>query len=167
MSINESESSQILSGKYLTFSVSRERYGLGILTIQEIIQVPQLTRVPKSPDYTKGVINLRGKIIPVVDLRRRFGIEEIPYNERTCIIVVHIRRMGSTIPVGLVVDTVLEVIDFTEGEMEPAPEYGVNFDASAILGLGRKGDVVTILLDAELLLRVEHEHEPNEIGPRA
>lgn len=161
MAINQSETTNVVSGKYLTFSISSERYGLGILTIQEIIQVPQLTRVPKSPDYTKGVINLRGKIIPVVDLRRRFGIPDIPYNERTCIVVVHIRRMGSTIPVGLVVDTVLEVIDFTQGEIEAAPEYGVNFDSSAIVGLGRKGEVVTILLDAELLLRVEHEQEDN------
>jgi purine-binding chemotaxis protein CheW len=167
MNTNQPRATTELAGKYLTFAVSKERYGIEILTIQEIIQVPQLTRVPKSPEHTKGVINLRGKIIPVIDLRGRFGIVEIPYNERTCIIVVHMKRGGSSVPIGLVVDTVLEVLDFEPKEIEPSPAYGDSFDSSAILGLGRKGSIVTILLDAQILLGVMKDFEHEEVVEHA
>jgi purine-binding chemotaxis protein CheW len=162
MSTTQIKTLQELAGKYLTFAVSKERYGIEILTIQEIIQVPQLTRVPKSPEHTKGVINLRGKIIPVIDLRGRFGLAEIPYNERTCIIVVHMKRGATTVPIGLVVDTVLEVLDFEPREIEPSPAYGTSFDSSSILGLGRKGNIVNILLDAQILLGVVADLAPED-----
>jgi purine-binding chemotaxis protein CheW len=146
-------STEDIAGKYLTFSISTERYGIEILAIQEIIQVSQITRVPKSPNHTKGVINLRGKIIPVVDLRLKFGMVSIPYNERTCIIVVHIAQGAQSQPVGIVVDTVLEVLDFDADDIEPSPAYGTSFDADAIVGLGRKGEFLNILLDIQRVLR--------------
>lgn len=159
MTGNHLESERNTSGKYLTFVVSSERYGLGIQSIQEVIQVPQFTRVPNSPDYIKGVINFKGKIIPIVEFRRLFGIDEIPYNDRMCIIVVDLLRMNTTIPVGFIVDTALEVIEFAKDEIEPAPEFRLQLGASAILGLGRKGETLTILLNAEHLLQEDHKGE--------
>ncbi len=142
-----------LAGKYLTFALSGEKYGLDILKVQEIIGVLHITSVPRSPAYLKGVINLRGKIIPVVDLRLKFGLEEAEYNEKTCIIVVNASLAGRHLQVGVVVDTVLEVIAFHADKIEPAPEYGVNIDTNFVLGMGRASDdTIIILIDIEKAL---------------
>lgn len=142
-----------LAGKYLTFALSREQYGLHILKVQEIIGVMHVTKVPSCPDYLKGVINLRGKIIPVVDLRLKFGIEAVAYDAKTCIIVVDIQLNGKKASVGIVVDTVLEVINLAEGNIEEAPEYGANLATQFVVGMGRTSDgAVVILVDIEKAL---------------
>ena len=141
------------SGKYLTFALSKERYGLEILKVQEIIGVPNITKVPKCPSYIKGVINLRGKIIPVIDLRLKFKIDSIPYDEKTCIIVVTMQKSDQKISVGVIVDTVLEVVNFEPKHVEPAPDYGATLDTKFIIGLGRKeNEIVNILIDIEKIL---------------
>lgn len=142
-----------LAGKYLTFSLSSESYGVHILKVQEIIGVMHITPVPASPTYLKGVINLRGKIIPVVDLRLKFGLPEAPYDEKTCIIVVDLELAGKKMSVGVVVDTVLEVAQFTEATLEPAPEYGVNLSTQFVVAMGRTNEQsVIILIDIEKAL---------------
>ncbi|MDZ4787229.1 MAG: chemotaxis protein CheW [bacterium] len=137
-----------LSGKYLTFALGKEKYGVEILKVQEIIGVMNITHVPKSPSYMKGVINLRGKIIPVIDLRLKFGMQSIPYDDKTCIIVVNLEINSSMIPVGIVVDTVLEVTHFSPADIESAPDYGISAKTKFILGMGQtKDNPVAILVD--------------------
>lgn len=145
--------SKALPGKYLTFAISKERYGLEILKVQEIIGVPHITKVPRCPEFVRGVINLRGKIIPVVELRRKFDLESLPFDDKTCIIVVNIQKGEHKIATGVIVDTVLEVMDFANKDLEGAPDYGVQLDSSFILGIGRKeNNPLTILIDIEKVL---------------
>lgn len=142
-----------LGGKYLTFALAQERYGLRILTVHEIIGVMHITVVPQSPHFLKGVINLRGKIIPVVDLRLKLGMPQQAYDEKTCIIVVECMFGEKRHSIGVVVDTVLEVVTFEEERIEPAPEYGSSLDTACIVGMGRSADDhVIILLDIERAL---------------
>ena len=141
-----------LTGKYLTFALANVRYGLEILKVQEIIGAVNITRVPKCPDYLKGVINLRGKIIPIVDLRLRLGMKEKEYDERTCFIVVNAEIDKRPISIGVVVDTVDEVIHFDGSSIEPAPSYGAHVDTSFILGMGKTSDAVIILIDIDKTL---------------
>ena len=140
------------AGKYLTFTISTERYGLEILKVQEIIKVANITKVPKSPQFIKGVINLRGEIIPVVDLRIKFGINPIPYDDRTCIIVINLTLGEQRISLGVIVDTVLEVINFLPNEVEPAPNYGDHLDSHFIVGMGKKDDHLNILVDIDKIV---------------
>lgn len=140
-------------GKFLTFALSNEKYGLQILKVQEIIGMMHITQVPQSPRYMRGVINLRGKIIPVIDLRLKFGMESVPYDDKTCIVVVEATIGGKEFSVGTVVDTVLEVVTFDAAKIEPAPDYGRSVETAFILGIGRntEGHVV-ILIDIEASL---------------
>ena len=140
-------------GKYLTFSLSDEHYGIHILKVQEIIGVMHITRVPASPSYLRGVINLRGKVIPVVDLREKFSLETVPYDEKTCIIVVDVMLAGKRINIGIIVDTVVEVVHFNDEDIEPSPDYGQNLSAQFIDGMGRAPDKsVVILIDIDKVL---------------
>ena len=142
-------------GKYLTFSLGKEEYGLGILKVKEIIGMMPITTVPRTPAFVKGVINLRGKVIPVVDLRLKFEMEEIAYTERTCIIVVEIAASGGAIPMGIVVDAVSEVLNIKQGEIEDTPTFGSRLDTEYILGLAKTGGGVKILLDIDKVLTSE------------
>lgn len=142
-------------GKYLTFSLADEEYGAGILKIKEIIGMMPITSVPKSPDFIKGVINLRGKVIPVVDLRLRFGMEAIDYTERTCIIVVEITADQGSLQIGIVVDSVSEVINIKAEEIEDTPAFGTNLNTQYILGMAKKEGGVKILLDIDRVLNTE------------
>jgi purine-binding chemotaxis protein CheW len=131
------------AGKYLTFALAEEEYGLEILKVREIISMSEITSVPKTPEFVKGVINLRGKVIPVIDLRLKFAMEEVPYTDETCIIVVDV----SGIEMGIIVDHVSEVLDIVGGDIEDAPEFGASVDIDFILGMGKAEGRVTILLD--------------------
>ncbi len=145
-----------LAGKYLTFSLGQEKYGVEILKVQEIIGVMNITRVPRSPGAVKGVINLRGKIIPVIDLRLKFGMAEKEYDGKTCIIVVNLEIAGAKLPVGIVVDTVLEVTNFSAQEIEAAPDYGTSVNTNFILGMGQTRDAsVAILVNIDRALNAE------------
>ena len=139
-------------GKYLTFSLAGEEYGIGILEIKEIIGMMPITSVPQTPEFVKGVINLRGKVIPVVDLRLRFGMASIDYDERTCIIVVEIGAAGLHVVIGIVVDSVSEVLNIKGDDIEDTPTFGTALNTDYILGMAKMDGKVKILLDiAEVL----------------
>ena len=137
------------AGKYLTFVLNQEQYGLDIMKVREILGVLPITPVPQTPHFVKGVINLRGKVIPVLDTRLKFGMEEKDHTNETCIIVVF-DAQGTWM--GLIVDTVKEVIDIAEEQIEDPPSFGASIDASSIRGLGKIGDQVKILLDIDRVL---------------
>jgi purine-binding chemotaxis protein CheW len=136
-------------GKYLTFCLDGEEYGLQILKVREIIGMMAITVVPRTPNFIKGVINLRGKVIPVIDLRTKFGLMEAERTDETCIIVVDI----GDVEVGIVVDRVSEVRDIPGGDIDEPPSFGTAVDSSFILGMGKTDTKVTILLDITRVLR--------------
>ena len=142
-------------GKYLTFSMADEEYGIGILKIKEIIGMMSITTVPQTPEFVKGVINLRGKVIPVIDLRLRFGMEAIDYTERTCIIVVEIGGQTGTVQIGIVVDAVSEVLNINEEDVEDTPTFGSKLDTDYILGMAKMEGGVKILLDIDRVLSAQ------------
>ena len=139
-------------GKYLTFSMANEEYGIGILKIREIIGMMPITSVPQTPAFVKGVINLRGKVIPVMDLRLRFNMDSIDYNERTCIIVVEIFGQSATVQIGIVVDSVSEVLNIKQDEIEDTPTFGTSLNTDFILGMAKMEGGVKILLDIDQVL---------------
>ncbi len=139
-----------LGGKYLTFLLAEEEYGLEILKVREIIGIMDITKVPQTPDFLEGVINLRGKVIPVVDLRSKFNLPRSEYNDQTCIIVVDVGVL-----MGIIVDTVQEVRDIPAGEIEPPPQLGTTVNTSFILGMGKVKDDVKILLNIDEVLTSE------------
>ena len=142
-------------GKYLTFTLAEEEYGIGILKIKEIIGMMPITTVPQTPEFVKGVINLRGKVIPVIDLRLRFGMGEIDYTERTCIIVVEIDGQVGTVLIGIVVDSVSEVLNVKGDDIEDTPTFGTKLDTEYILGMAKMEGGVKILLDIDRVLNTE------------
>lgn len=148
-------------GKYLTFNLANEEYGIGILKVKEIIGMMTITPVPQTPPFVKGVINLRGKVIPVIDLRLKFGMEEIEYNERTSIIVVEVRGGTGTVQIGIVVDSVSEVVNIKSEDIENTPTFGTRLDTDYILGMAKMGGGVKILLDIDQVLTDE---EINSLG---
>lgn len=142
----------IKTGKYLTFSLESEEYGIGILKVKEIIGMLPITSVPRTPEFVKGVINLRGKVIPVIDLRSKFDMKSTSYNDRTCIIVVEIDAAESTVQIGIVVDTVSEVLNIKEDEIEETPAFGTKLDTRYILGMAKQDGGVKILLNIDKVL---------------
>ncbi len=146
------KSMTIKTGKYLTFFLEDEEYGIGILKVKEIIGMMPITSVPRTPEFVKGVINLRGKVIPVMDLRLKFSMESIEYTDRTCIIVVEIDTQDSTVLIGIVVDAVSEVLNIVEDEIEEAPTFGSKLDTDYILGMAKMEGGVKILLDIDRVL---------------
>ena len=142
-------------GKYLTFSLANEEYGLGILKIREIIGMMPITSVPRTPEFVKGVINLRGKVIPIMDLRLRFKMEAIDYTDRTCIIVVEIESQAGTVQIGTVVDSVSEVLNVGGNDIEETPSFGTKLDTDYILGMAKIEGGVKILLDIDQVLNDE------------
>lgn len=144
-----------IAGKYLTFTLDKEEYGIALLKVKEIIGMMPITSVPQTPDYVKGVINLRGKVIPVTDLRLRFDMPEIDYTDRTCIIVVEIQGTESTIQVGIVVDAVSEVLNIKAEEIADTPSFGAKVATDYILGMANMEGGVKILLDIDRVLTSE------------
>lgn len=135
------------AGKYLTFFLAGEEYGLEILTVSEIIGMQAITRVPRTPDYVRGVINLRGKVIPITDLRIKFAMPA-GTSEESCIIVVQVRDVQT----GIVVDRVSEVVALAETDIADAPEFGAGVQTDLLLGIGKTGDSVKLLLDIHKVL---------------
>lgn len=151
-SLQESSVGARLAGKYLTFRLGDEEYGLEILKVQEIIQLQSITRIPRTPSCVRGVINLRGKVIPVVDLRAKFGLGAAEDTERTCIIVVQIHSGESLLVIGILIDEVREVLDIRAESIEEAPDFGSSVDTEFILGMGKVNGAVKILLDIDKVL---------------
>ena len=145
----------VKTGKYLTFFLEEEEYGIGILKVKEIIGMMSITSVPRTPEYVKGVINLRGKVIPVIDLRLKFDMDSIDYTDRTCIIVVEIDSESSTVLIGIVVDAVSEVLNIKEGEIEETPTFGTELNTEYILGMAKMEGGVKILLNIDKVLSSE------------
>ncbi len=139
------------AGKYLTFALAHEEYGLEILKVREIIGYIEVTAVPQTPAHVKGVVNLRGQVIPVVDLRTRFGLETSDITDETCIIVVEITHAERTSNTGIIVDHVQEVLDITGDQIEQAPQFG-EMQMDFILGMAKIGSSVKILLDIDAIL---------------
>jgi len=141
------------TGKYLTFVLGNESYGISVLKVREIIRLTAITAVPQMPACIRGVINLRGKIIPVVDLRIRFGLPGAGTTERTCIVVVRVaQETGPQLQMGLVVDDVEEVINIGTGDIEETPDFGVQLDTRYLLGMAKVKGVVKSLLDIDRVL---------------
>ena len=140
------------AGKYLTFKLANEDYGIFLLKVREIIGMMPITSVPKTPAFIKGVINLRGKVIPVTDLRMRFDMPEADYTDRTCIIVVEVAGQDTAIQMGIVVDAVTEVLPVKAEEIEVPPEFGAKVDTRYILGMANMDGTVKILLDIDRVL---------------
>jgi len=139
-------------GKYLTFALGPEEYGLEILKVREIIGYIEVTAVPQTPHYVKGVINLRGQVIPVVDLRAKFGMETTNVTEETCIIVVEIAQDQRKFSMGIVVDRVRDVLDIVASQIEDAPSFGACVETDFILSMAKIADSVKILLDIDRVL---------------
>ncbi|MBS1257395.1 MAG: Chemotaxis protein CheW [Candidatus Scalindua arabica] len=142
---------EITEGKFLTFICGEEVYGIEILKVREIIKLMDITTVPRTPDYLKGVINLRGKVIPIINLRSKFSMQEIEHTQETCIIVVEVNQTS----IGIIVDSVSEVSNIKGGEIEDAPHLGQDVDTNFILGLGKTKERIVILLDIEKVLSSE------------
>ena len=138
-----------LGGKYLTVVLDNEAYGIGVLKVREIIRMQKITPVPQVPAYVKGVINLRGRVIPVVDLRVKFGLKA-EFAERTCIVVVQVKLPNEqNVQMGLIVDSVEEVVTLSAGEIEPTPDFGAKIDTTYLLGLAKVKGLVKTLLDID------------------
>ncbi|HTQ53345.1 MAG TPA: chemotaxis protein CheW [Bryobacteraceae bacterium] len=147
----------VRAGKYLAFHLGREEFAIQVLKVREIMGVQDITAVPQTPVYVKGVINLRGKVIPVVDLRLKFGLPQIEYTQRTCIIVVQIKASdgGALSLTGIVVDEVSEAINIAAGEIEDTPDFGDGAATPYILGMAKSKGKVKILLDIDRVLSTQ------------
>jgi purine-binding chemotaxis protein CheW len=141
--------------QYLTFALAEEEYGVEILSVQEVKGWTPVTRMPRSPDYVKGVLNLRGAIVPIIDLRIRFGIESIPYTSTTVVIVVNVAVTDGSRPIGIVVDAVRDVLTIPPEDIRPAPDFGATIDDDYITGLAKVDEKMVLVLDTDRLLSVE------------
>lgn len=142
-----------MAGKYLTFALNGEFYGIDVLKVREIIRLTEITAVPQMPAYVRGVINLRGKIIPVMDLRLRFGFPESASTDQTCIVVVQVRLPdGKATQMGLIVDGVEEVVNIAAGEIEETPDFGAQLSTDYIIGMAKIKGAVKTLLDIDAVI---------------
>jgi len=147
-------------GKYLTFLLGREEFAIRVLKVREIMGIQDITAVPQTPGYVKGVINLRGKVIPVVDLRLKFSLPEMEYTQRTCIIVVQVQAGSVSLHTGIVVDEVSEVLNLAAGDIEDTPDFGEGAGSatSYLLGMAKVKGKVKILLDIDRVLSSQELH---------
>jgi purine-binding chemotaxis protein CheW len=146
------EVSKQLAGKYMGFKLGAENFGLEILKVQEIIGLMNITAVPRTPEFVRGVINLRGKVIPVIDLRRKFGMAVKEDTELTCIMVVQVTVNEMLVTMGVIVDQVSEVMDIKAEQVEPSPSFGNGEAERFLLGIGKFQNNVVLLLDADRIL---------------
>ncbi|MFC1508847.1 chemotaxis protein CheW [Candidatus Omnitrophota bacterium] len=144
-----------MAGKYLTFYLADEEYGIEIMKIKEIIGMMDIIELPRTPDFVKGVINLRGKVIPVIDLRLKFSMPEVEHTEKTCIIVVEIKESGVDLQIGIIVDLVSEVLNVVSDDIEDSPHFGAQVDTEFILGMAKSTEKVRTLLDIDKVLGTE------------
>jgi purine-binding chemotaxis protein CheW len=143
------------AGKYLTFGLGNEEFGIQVMRVREIMGVQEVTAVPHTPAYVKGVINLRGKVIPVVDLRRKFGMPEQEYTQRTCIVVVQLEQDGVRLLTGVIVDHVSEVLSLQTADIEDTPDFGRGVVTPYLLGMAKTKGKVIVLLDINRLMSTQ------------
>jgi purine-binding chemotaxis protein CheW len=151
-------------GKYLVFELGHEEFGIRVLKVREIMGIQDITAVPQTPAHVKGVINLRGKVIPVVDLRLKFGLPEQEYAERTCIIVVQVRGEAGSMLMGIVVDGVAEVLNLAVADIEDTPDFGDGTATPYLLGMAKVKGKVKILLEIDRVLTSQDVHALNMLG---
>jgi len=154
-SVNRSAGEIGTQGKHLIFKLAEEEYGLDILKVKEIIGMMNITSVPRTPEFVKGVINLRGKVIPVIDLRLKFSLPAKEYDERTCIVVMEVAHSEGSVQMGIVVDSVSEVQNIGAEDVEPAPSFGTSLETEYIRGMAKSEGRVTILLDIDKVLTAQ------------
>ena len=140
------------TGKYLIFQLGKEEFGTSVLKVREIMKIQEITTVPQTPLFVKGVINLRGRVIPVIDLRMKFGLPQQDYTERTCIVVVRTASSEGELPMGIVVDAVVEVLTLAIADIEDTPDFGRGTDTPYLLGMAKIKGKVKILLDMDQVL---------------
>ncbi len=145
-------------GKYLIFQLDNEEYGVAVLKVREIMKLQEITAVPQTPSHVKGVINLRGKVIPVIDLRMRFGLPDREYTEHTCIVVIRTTSPEGEMLMGAIVDGVVEVLSLNQEDIEDTPDFGVGADTPYILGMAKAKGKVRILLDIDRALSSQDLH---------
>ena len=150
-------------GKYLVFELGREEFGIRVLKVREIMGIQDITAVPQTPAHVKGVINLRGKVIPVVDLRLKFGLPEQEYTQRTCIIVVQVQGEAGPMLMGIVVDGVAEVLNLAAADIEDTPDFGDGTATPYLLGMAKVKDKVKILLEIDRVLTSQDLHALNAL----
>lgn len=144
-----------LAGQYLTFVLSGEEYCVELFKVQQIIQLESITKVPLSPAFILGVINLRGKVVPVVDLRIKFEMEVQERTEKTCMVVLQLSASGAPFTVAFLIDEVKEVTKISEEAIDAVPEFGASFDVSYLMGVAQINDSVRMLLDIDKLFSLE------------
>ena len=143
------------AGKYLTFQLANEEFGIRVLKVREIMGLQEITAVPQTPTHIKGVINLRGKVVPVIDLRLKFGMDAAEYTQRTCIIVTQVQGESGPMPMGIVVDGVSEVLNLTAPEIEDTPNFGENLAGQYLLGMAKVKGKVKILLEIDKVMTAQ------------
>lgn len=141
--------------QYLTFSLSGGEYAIAVLRVREIIEHESVTRVPSTPAFVRGVINLRGSVVPVVDLARKFGLAESPVTKRTCIVIVEAESGGDRVVMGVLADAVNQVVEFSSAEIETTPSFGAPIRVDFLKGLGKLGDAFVLILDTDRVLSTE------------
>ncbi len=156
---NTAQKADARSGKYLVFHLGREEFGIRVLKVREIMGIQDITAVPQTPAYVKGVINLRGKVIPVVDLRMKFGMAEIEYGQRTCVIVINAESHAGAMLMGIVVDGVSEVLNIGAADIEDTPDFGSGVNTPFLLGMAKIKGKVKILLDIDQVLATQDLQE--------
>jgi purine-binding chemotaxis protein CheW len=149
------------AGKYLAFHLAKEEFGIRVLKVKEIMGLQEITAVPQTPGHIKGVINLRGKVVPVIDLRLKFGVEAAEYTQRTCIIVTQVQGESGPVLMGIVVDGVSEVLNLTAPEIEDTPDFGEEITGKYLLGMAKVKGKVKILLDIDKVLSSQELHGLN------
>lgn len=154
-----------LAGKYMTFRLAREEYGLEILKVRELIGLMEITRIPRAPAHVRGVINLRGKVIPVIDLRLKFGMDPTDPTSQTVIIVVQLSAENGGLTMGILVDEVLEVRGITADDIEPPPQLQGEVTSSFVLGVGKADKRVIFLLDIDRVLSQTEKRDVSELAP--
>jgi len=143
------------AGKYLTFGLGNEEFAIQVLRVREIMGIQEITAVPQTPSYVKGVLNLRGKVIPVVDLRLKFGLPELEYTQRTSIIVAQIESQNGKLMIGIIVDGVSEVLTLQAADIEDTPDFGNGVETPYILGMAKIKNKVKILLDISMVFTAQ------------
>jgi len=153
--------------QYLTFFIGDEEYALGILRVREIIQYDVVTRVPKMPPWIRGVINLRGGVVPVLDLARKLGLPSRAVTKETCIVITDMASGDESQLVGVVADAVCQVVDLGPSDIEPAPAFGTRVRVDYLVGMGKAGRRFVLILDADRILSGDELTDASELGPAA
>jgi purine-binding chemotaxis protein CheW len=160
------------ANQYLTFTLDNEQYAIGVSKVREVLEHTKITRLPRTAEFMKGIINLRGAGVPVIDLRLKFGLPETPITKDTSIIVMEVESLDGSVVVGALADAVHEVVDIEEGSIEPAPRFGTRLAAEFIKGVGKRDEAFIILLDIDRIfnaeeisvLAVDKVEAPTEVG---